>query len=62
MKYRDIQSKSKNELEEMLKDLRIKLGKLRFELAGQSLKDTSQIGKMKRDIARVLTASRTLNI
>ena len=56
MKFPDIQSKSQAELNEMLKELQIKLGKLRFELANKSLKDTSQLGKMRKDIARVLTA------
>ncbi len=40
----------------MLKELRIKLGKLRFELANKSLKDVSQLKKTKKDIARILTA------
>lgn len=56
MKFNDIQSKSQNELNEMLKELRIKLGKLRFELANKSLKDVSQLKKTKKDIARILTA------
>ena len=56
MKFSDIQSKSEAELNEMLNELRVKLGKLRFELAGKSLKDTSQIGKIRRDIARTMTA------
>ena len=56
MKFNYIQSKSQNELNEMLKELRIKLGKLRFELANKSLKDVSQLKKTKKDIARILTA------
>ena len=56
MKFNDIQSKSQDELNEMLKELRIKLGKLRFELANKSLKDVSQLKKTKKDIARILTA------
>lgn len=56
MKYTELQSKPQAELNEMLKELQIKLGKLRFELASKSLKDTSQLGKTRRDIARVLTA------
>lgn len=56
MKFSDLQSKSQPELQGMLKELQIKLGKLRFELANKVLKDTSQLGKTRRDIARILTA------
>ncbi len=56
MKYSEIQSKSQNELLEMLEELRVKLGKFKFELADKSLKDFSQIKKTKKDIARVLTS------
>ncbi|MBI2063856.1 MAG: 50S ribosomal protein L29 [Candidatus Yanofskybacteria bacterium] len=56
MKFSELQLKSKTELNEMLKELQIKLGKSRFELANKSLKDTSQIGKTRRDIARIITA------
>lgn len=61
MKFSDIQSKSQNELNEMLKELQVKLGKLGFELANKSLKDVSQIGKTKKDIARILTATNKQN-
>ena len=59
MKFSEIQSKSEVELNEMLKESQIKLGKLRFELVNKSLKDTSQLGKVKKDIARILTALKT---
>lgn len=39
----------------MLKELKIKLGKLRFELSANILKDVSQIKKTKKDIARAIT-------
>ena len=55
MKFSEIQSKSQDELNEMLGELRIKLGKFRFELADKSLKDVSQLKKTKKDIARILT-------
>ena len=58
MKFSDIQSKSKEELNEMLKEQQVKLGKLRFELANKSLKDVSQLKKTKKDIARILTATK----
>ena len=58
MKFSDIQLKPQAELNEMLKESQIKLGKFRFELANKSLKDTSQLGKVKRDVARIKTAVR----
>ena len=55
MKFADIQSKDKPELNEMLKEHQIKLGKLRFELANKSLKDVSQLKKTKKDSAQVFS-------
>ena len=45
----------------MAEDLKIKLGKLRFELANKTLKDFSQIKKTKKDVAKVMTALRSLD-
>ncbi|MEK7506628.1 MAG: 50S ribosomal protein L29 [Patescibacteria group bacterium] len=56
MKFTDLQNKNIAELQELLKEARIKLGKFRFELANKALKDSSQIGKVKKEIARVMTA------
>lgn len=56
MKFNDLKDKEENELQEMLEDAKIKLGQLRFELAGKSLKDSSQIKKIKTNIAQILTA------
>ncbi len=56
MKFSDIQNKETGELQESLKELRVKLGKFRFELATKSLKDYSQVNKVKKDIARIMTA------
>ena len=62
MKFSEIQSRSQAELNEMLKELQVKLGKLRFELTNKSLKDTSQLGKVKKDIARILTMLKSENL
>ena len=59
MKYAELKNKNKEELAETLKDLRIKLGKLRFDLSSNTLKDSSQIKKIKLDIARILTTLRS---
>ncbi|KKR07327.1 MAG: 50S ribosomal protein L29 [Parcubacteria group bacterium GW2011_GWC1_39_29] len=46
---------SEQELRKMLDDLKAKLMQLSFDLADKKLKDTSQIGKAKKEIARILT-------
>lgn len=56
MKFAELKNKDKNELREMLRELAVKLGKLRFDLGQNNLKDSSQIGKTKKDTARILTA------
>lgn len=60
MKAKELQNKSAGELKEILKEMQVKLGKFRFELANKSLKNYSQIKKAKKDIARVLTAIKSL--
>jgi len=61
MKYSELQNKNKSELAEMLKELKVKLGKLRFDLSASTLKDFSQIKKSKKDIARIATVLRNVN-
>jgi len=56
MKFEELQNKGSQELEVMLKEAKVKLGKLRFELANKALKDSSQIGKTKKEIAQIMTA------
>jgi ribosomal protein L29 len=46
---------SETELKKMLDDLKAKLMQLSFDLADKKLKDFSQIGKSKKEIARILT-------
>lgn len=55
MKASDLQTKSREELNHLLADLRSKLLKLNFDLADNKIKDTSQLKKTKQDIARVIT-------
>ena len=54
----DLQNKNREELIENFNDLKTKLAKLSFELEANTLKDTSQIKKIKKEIAQILT---TLN-
>lgn len=55
MKSSELKNKGKNELTNMLSEMKAKMAKLSFELEANTLKDTSQIRKAKRDIARILT-------
>lgn len=55
MKVSDLENKTKDELNQVLADLRSKLLKLNFDLADNKVKDVSQFRKTKKDIARVLT-------
>jgi large subunit ribosomal protein L29 len=56
MKYSELENKTIEELKKQTEELKVKLGKLRFESASRALKDFSQIKKAKKDIARILTA------
>ena len=56
MKFTEIKDKSKEELNKMLEELKIKLGEMKFQVSSNALKNTNQIKEAKRDIARVLSA------
>lgn len=56
MKFQEIENKNPKELREMLTQSRVKLGRFKFELANKSLKNVSQIGKTRKEIAQILTA------
>lgn len=56
MKLIDLNNKSREELNQLLTDLRAKLLKLNFDLVDSKVKDVSQIGKTKKNIARIITA------
>ncbi len=56
MKFIEIKEKSKNELLATLQELRGMLSRFSFELSNNTLKNSSQIKKTKKDIARVMTA------
>lgn len=61
MKFSELKSKNQTELHEILREGKIKLGRLRFELSANTLKDFSQIKKVKKDLARTRTALRNQN-
>lgn len=55
MKAEDLKGKSQDELQKMLLDLRKQQLNLRFEKNGGQLGNTSQVRKVRRDIARIKT-------
>lgn len=55
MKTSELRTKSPAELQQELMDLLKAQFGLRMQLATQQLSNTSQIGKVRRDIARVRT-------
>ncbi|QDF98799.1 50S ribosomal protein L29 [Azoarcus sp. DD4] len=58
MKASDLRAKSADELNQELLELLKAQFSLRMQLATQQLSNTSQIGKVRRDIARVRTLLR----
>ncbi|QDX82583.1 50S ribosomal protein L29 [Denitratisoma sp. DHT3] len=58
MKASDLRQKNEAELQKELLDLRRAQFSLRMQAATQQLSNTSQIGKVRKDIARVKTMQR----
>lgn len=57
MKIQELRKKNKQEISQLLKDLRGKLQQMRFDLSGGKLKNLREIREIKKDIARILTIS-----
>lgn len=55
MKFSEIKDKTQKELLEILKDLKGKLSGFSFQLSSNTLKNSSEIKKTKKDIARIMT-------
>ncbi|MCA9529877.1 MAG: 50S ribosomal protein L29 [Myxococcales bacterium] len=55
MKVSEIRERSNDDLEQLARDLTRKLWQTRFENQTNQLDDTSQIRKLRRDVARVKT-------
>ena len=55
MKATELKKKSKKELNKLLLDSRERLRVLRFDLALGRVKNVKEIGRFKKDIARILT-------
>ena len=58
MKAKELRAKDAAELNKELLDLRKAQFSLRMQVATQQLQNTSQIGKVRKDIARVKTLLR----
>lgn len=58
MKISEVKEHSTEELHNLLEELRRRLFDLRAQAVTEKLEDPSQLGKAKRDIARVLTTLR----
>jgi large subunit ribosomal protein L29 len=55
MKASDLRSKSESDLDKELLELRKAQFSLRMQLATQQVSNTSQVGKLRRDVARIKT-------
>jgi len=62
MKASDLRKKSKSELYSLLAELREKKKKLKIDLASAKLKNVKEISKVKKDIARILTILREMEL
>lgn len=58
MKASELRTKSAEELQKELLDLRKAQFGLRMQVATQQLTNTSQLGKVRKDIARIKTIQR----
>ena len=58
MKTSELRAKNDEDLQKELLDLRKALFGLRMQVATQQLTNTSQVGKVRKDIARVKTIQR----
>jgi len=55
MKIKELREKTENELKNLLKEDREKLRQMKFSLAANQLKNSREIGKTKKEIARIMT-------
>jgi large subunit ribosomal protein L29 len=62
MKASDLRNLTREELEKKLKEERQELFNLRFQLATGQLKNYKRIKQVKKDIARILTVLKELEL
>lgn len=61
MKFNDLENKTIQDLNSLLEEAKAKLVKFSFDLERRNLKDVSQIKKVKKDIARIMTKIKQLH-
>lgn len=61
MKVEELRKKDKKELEKMILDLKKKLINIRFKFSANQLKNTNEIGSIKKEVARILTILKETN-
>jgi ribosomal protein L29 len=62
LKAKELKNKSKDELEKMLEEERVKVRDIRFRLAGARLKNFSELKLRRRNIARLLTILKGISL
>jgi ribosomal protein L29 len=55
MKYKELTTKSENEIRQMLVELRSKAHDLSVKLKLNQVKNVKELGMVKKDIARIMT-------
>jgi ribosomal protein L29 len=55
MKAADLKTKDSSELQEMLKELQVKLGRLSFERQRKTLKKSHEVSQTRKTIAQIKT-------
>ena len=55
MKAQELRSKKPEELQRLLQEKRVECCKARFDVKSNQVKNNQQEGKLKKDIARILT-------
>lgn len=55
MRVKELREKSAVDLQELLKEKKIRLEELRFLLSQGKVKQVHEVGEIKKDIARILT-------
>ena len=58
MKFSELQDKSKQDLQKQIVQNKGKVRQMRFDIASGKQKNSDQLGKAKKDIARLLTKLR----
>lgn len=62
MKTSELRQKSKDELEDLLQEKRARVDELRFILSQKKTKNTKEPSLIKKDIARILTILKSLDM